>query len=59
MKLTKYQSKKTYKSEKDGKEHHFYNYQLVLDNGTRVLIKPVNREGYATLNAVAEYVSSK
>ena len=38
FKLIKKQSKKTYKN-KAGKEVHYYNYYIVVDNGTSIQIK--------------------
>ena len=55
MRLIKVQSKKTYVG-KDGKEHHFYNYYLEMNNGKRVQIKAAYNDDYAKLDLVAEYV---
>lgn len=54
MKLVKKQSKQTYKN-KEGKEKHYYNYFVELDNGKRVQIKPAFRDDTRTLDAVSEY----
>ena len=54
-KLLKVRSKQTYKG-KDGKERHYYNYFLELDNGKRYQIKPSFEKDLAVLDALAEYV---
>lgn len=54
MTLIKKQSKKTYKSEKTGKDVHYYNFFLELDNGKRVQIKPAFNQDTRTLDAIAK-----
>lgn len=55
MKIIKIKSKNTYKN-KEGKECHYYNFAVVLENGKRVPIKPCFERDYYTLNAVCEVV---
>lgn len=55
MKLIKTKSKQTYKN-KDGKDCHYYNFALQLDNGKRIAIKPSFSRDYVVLNAVCELV---
>lgn len=57
MKLVKFKTKNTYQG-KDGKDYHYYNYALVLENGKQIVIKCFNRVDYATLDGVAEYVKT-
>lgn len=54
MKIIKRQSKQTYKG-KDGKDHHYYNYFIQLENGKRVQIKTSFTDDLKTLDAVAVY----
>lgn len=54
MKLLKKQSKQTYKNDK-GKECHYYNYFLVLENGKRIQVKPAFKQDTRALDCVAEY----
>lgn len=54
MKVVKKQSKKTYKA-KDGKERHYYNYFLQLENGKRIQIKCSFDKDYIALDTVCEY----
>lgn len=54
MKVIKYKSKKTYKT-KDGKEFHYTNWILELDNGKQVAVRCVNNDDYKILDAVCEY----
>lgn len=55
MKLVKKQSKQTYVSNKDGKEHHYYNYYLEDDNGKRVQIKCVYTADVKVLDFLSTY----
>lgn len=55
MKVVKFQSRKTYKG-KDGKEYHYYGYQLVCDNGQKIGIRAWSVSDYDRLDMVAEYV---
>lgn len=52
--IVKRQSKKTYKN-KDGKERHFYNYYIQLENGKRVQIKAAFDKDYVVLDSVCKY----
>ena len=54
MKVVKVQSKKTY-TNKDGKEKHYYNYYLVLDNGCSVPFRTVNLSDRKVIDAISEY----
>lgn len=40
---------------KDKKQHRYVNYLLQLDNGKRVLVKPVKDDDYKVFDAVAEF----
>lgn len=55
QKLIKTKSKSIYVG-KDGKEKHYYNYWLVLNNGKRYQIKVAFEKDLAVLDAIAEYV---
>lgn len=55
MKVIKKQSKTTYET-KEGKENHYYNYFLVLDNGKSIAIRPSFSKDYARLDTISEYV---
>lgn len=55
MKIIKKQSKATYKN-KNGKECHFYNYYVQLENGKRVQIKAAFDKDYVVLDTICEYV---
>lgn len=55
IKLIKKQGKKLYKN-KEGKECHFYNYYLQLENGKRIQIKAAFDEDFVILDAICEYV---
>lgn len=57
MRLVKRQSKKTYVGE-DKKERHYTNYLLELDNGKRILVKPVKDEDYRVFDVIAEFERS-
>lgn len=52
--IVKRQSKKTYKN-KDGKERHFYNYYVQLENGKRIQVKPAFDKDYVVLDSVCQY----
>lgn len=52
--IIKRQAKKTYTT-KDGKERHFYNYYVQLENGKRVQVKCAFDDDYRVLDAVAKY----
>lgn len=54
MKLLKKKSKQTYKN-KAGKESHYYNYFLELDNGKRIQIKPAFKDDNKALDTIAVY----
>ena len=55
IKLVKKQSKNTYKNSK-GKEVHYYNYFLVLENGTAIQIKcAFPKKDNSRLDVVATY----
>lgn len=54
MKVLKVKSSKTYTS-KSGSECHYYNYYLILDNNSSIQIKCAYQDGYAKLDAIAEY----
>lgn len=55
MELIKKQSKMTYKN-KEGKEKHYYNFYLVLENGKQVQVRASFTNDNKTLDAVAKYV---
>lgn len=55
MKLVKKQSKQTYVSSKDGKEHHYYNYYLETDDNKRVQIKCVYKDDVKILDFLSIY----
>lgn len=56
MELIKVKSNKTYKDKK-GNEHNYYNYYLVLDNGSRIQIKAsFPMKDNAKLDVIAKYV---
>lgn len=57
MRIVKFKQKNTYKG-KDGKEHHYYGYSLVLDNGKQVRITCLDADDYRVLDAVCEYVKT-
>lgn len=54
MKVIKKQSKQTYVA-KNGKEYHYYNYYLELENGKRVQIRCSFVKDINTLDAIAVY----
>jgi len=58
MKIIKVISKQTYTG-KNGKQYHYNNYTIVLQNGKRIQIKPAFVKDYATLDAVAELVDNR
>lgn len=55
MRLIKRQSKQTYVSKQNGKEYHYYNYFLELENGKRVQVRVSFARDIAILDAVAVY----
>lgn len=55
MKILKIKSKQTYKN-KEGKECHYYNYAIQLENGKRVQIKPSFSRDYLVLDTISELV---
>lgn len=57
LKLIKIKSKQTYKN-KEGKECHYYNFALVLENGKRVQIKPSFARDYLILNCICEVANN-
>ena len=58
MKIIKVISKQTYTG-KDGKEHHYNNYAIVLPSGRKIQIKPAFTKDYAILDAVAELIDNR
>ena len=54
MKVIKKQGK-AYKN-KEGKEAHYYNYFLLLENGKTIAIRPSFSKDYARLDTISEYV---
>lgn len=54
MKLVKKQSKQTYKN-KEGKEVHYYNFFIQLENGKRIQIKPAFKDDARSLDVLSEY----
>lgn len=59
MELIKRQSKATYTSTKSGKECHYYNYFLQLDNGKRVQIVARFKEDVRVFDTIAKYEGNK
>ena len=55
MKLVKKQSKQTYVSNKDGKEHHYYNYFLENEDGRRIQVKCVYKDDVKILDFLSTY----
>lgn len=55
-KIIKRQSKQTYKSKKDNKERHFYNFYLITENNKSIQIKVPNEEDLRVLDCISEYV---
>ena len=55
MKIVKTKSKQTFKN-KEGKEKHYYNYWLQLENGTRIQIKCAFKTDNPKLDVISEYV---
>lgn len=55
MKIVKRQSKGTYKSKVNGKEYHYYNYYLELENGKRIQVKCAFDKDYVALDTVCVY----
>lgn len=55
MKLIKKQSKQTYKNPKTGKEGHYYNYFLQLDNGKRIQVKPAFKDDIKAFDTICEF----
>lgn len=53
IQIIKMISKKTYVSSSSGKECHYINYYIKLENGVLVPFKPSFNKYYDTLNAVA------
>ena len=53
IQIIKILSKKTYISSVSGKECHFVNYYIKLENGVLIPFKPCFEKYYETLNAVA------
>lgn len=54
MKLIKKQSKQTYTSNKDGKEHHYYNY-FIDEDGKRIQVKCVYKDDVKILDFLSIY----
>lgn len=54
LEIVKLQSKNTYKN-KEGKEVHYYNYALKLENGKRIMIRTSFAKDIKYLDAVAKY----
>lgn len=54
MKLVKKQSKQTYKS-KSGRDAHYYNYFLVLENGKCIQVKPCFKEDIKAFDTICIY----
>lgn len=57
MKIIKIKSKNTYKN-KHGKECHYYNFAIQLENGKRIAIKPAFDRDYLALNVICEGVKN-
>lgn len=55
MKLIKKQSKQTYVNSKSGKEAHYYNYFLEIDNGKRIQIKASYKDDVKLLDLLSIY----
>lgn len=55
MKLIKKQSKQTYVNSKTGKESHYYNYFLEVDNGKRIQIKASYKDDVKLLDLISTY----
>lgn len=55
MKIIKKMSKQVYKSTKTGKDCHFYNYFLQLDNGKRIQIKCAFKDDIRALETICEF----
>lgn len=54
MRVIKKISKSTYKG-KDGKDYHYVNYYLELDNGLRIGIRTFDVKDLPKLEAIAVY----
>ena len=53
IQIIKMISNKTYLSSTSGKECHYINYYIKLENGVMIPFKPSFNKYYETLNAVA------
>lgn len=53
IQIIKIISKKTYISSTSGKECHYINYYIKLENGVLIPFKPSFDKYYETLNAIA------
>lgn len=58
MKIIKVISKHTYTG-KNGKQYHYNNYAIVLQNGKKIQIRPAFVKDYAILDAVAELIDNR
>ena len=54
--IIKRQSKQTFKSKKDNKEKHYYNFYLITSNKKSIQIKVFNQDDIRVLDALSDYV---
>lgn len=54
--IIKRQSKSTFKSKKDNKEKHYYNFYLITSNKKSIQIKAFNQDDIRVLDALSDYV---
>lgn len=55
-KIIKRQSKQTFKSKKDNKEKHYYNFYLITASNKSIQIKTFNNDDIRVLDALSDYI---
>ena len=56
LRIIKKQSKAEFKSKKDNKTKHYYNFYLVTESNKSIQIKCLNNEDIRILDCISEYV---
>lgn len=56
VQIIKRQSKSTFKSKKDNKEKHFYNFYIITASKKSIQIKCLNNDDIRVLDAISDYV---
>lgn len=54
--VIKRQSKQTFKSNKDGKDKHYYNFYIITSSKKSIQIKVANTDDIRVLDAISDYI---